>query len=63
MTRTRSRKGLLRRTAVAAGVKPKNLKALGPENAWPMVTEMWDEVQVGLFGMRIYPRDRYADRW
>jgi len=33
ITRTRSRKGLLCRTAVAAGVKPKNLKALGPENA------------------------------
>ena len=32
-TRTTRRSGLLCRTAVAAGVKPKNLKALGPENA------------------------------
>lgn len=32
-TRTTRRRGLRWRTAVAAGVKPKNLKALGPENA------------------------------
>ena len=32
-----SRKGAAWRTAVAFGVKPKNLKAFGPENAWPMI--------------------------
>ena len=32
-TRTTRRRGLFCRTIVAAGVKPKNLKALGPENA------------------------------
>ena len=37
LTRTRtsitSKNGVAWRTAVAAGVKPKNLKAFGPENA------------------------------
>ncbi len=33
ITTAASRKGSLCKTAVAAGVKPINLKALGPENA------------------------------
>lgn len=37
-------------TAVALGVKPSHLKALGPENPWPMVDDrggggmVWSEV-------------------
>lgn len=36
MRSTAKRKGVSRRTAVASGVRFRKLKALGPDNAWPI---------------------------
>jgi hypothetical protein len=63
ITTAASRNGLLWRTAVAAGVKPMNLKALGPEKVGPMLTDIRCKVNVGLSGTPIYTLDRFNDNW